>query len=223
MQSGSITNTQNTWIETTVPGPGTFTFDWAVSAEVNRDVMTCKTNGTIYKTLTSKTLNWTNETVTVGNGPCTFRWTFTNDVSGYVGSNTAWLANVKWAPQSLGFKGWVLSLGMEGDAALLFEQDRNVDGIPNGFEYAFGTNLPLTELLLNIRFVNGRMVVDIPKQDETTTPFVTINLKASTNLTDWTLQTVPAQDTTGKPSNRDWKETTGTLDKAFFKLHAELK
>jgi len=121
------------------------------------------------------------------------------------------------------FSGWLDNKGLVGVPAELFAEDRNSDGIPNGFEYAFGTNLPLTELLLNIRIVNGRMVVDIPKQDETTTPFVNVELKASTNLTDWALQTVPAQDTTGKPSNRDWKETTGTLDKAFFKLHAELK
>jgi uncharacterized repeat protein (TIGR02543 family) len=124
---------------------------------------------------------------------------------------------------NIGFSVWFQAKGLTGVPAELFAEDRNSDGIQNGFEYAFGTNLPLTELLLNIRFVNGRMVVDIPKQDETTTPFVSVELKASTNLTDWTLQTIPAQDTTGKPSNRDWKETTGTLEKAFFKLKAELK
>jgi uncharacterized repeat protein (TIGR02543 family) len=223
MQSGSITNTQNTWIETTVNGPGVFSFDWAVSAEVNRDIMTCMTNGTLFKTLTSKTLNWTNETVTVGRGPCTFRWTFSKDISGSVGSNTAWLAACKWTPQILGFTGWALSLGMEGDAASLFEQDRNVDGIPNGFEYAFGTNLPLTELMLNIRFVNGHIVVDIPKQDEATLPFVSVVLKGSTNLVDWTLHSIPAIDTTGKPVNREWRELLGNPEKAFFKLNAELK
>jgi hypothetical protein len=140
-----------------------------------------------------------------------------------VGSNTAWLAACKWTPQILGFTGWALSLGMEGDAASLFEQDRNVDGIPNGFEYAFGTNLPLTELMLNIRFVNGHIVVDIPKQDEATLPFVSVVLKGSTNLVDWTLHSIPAIDTTGKPVNREWRELLGNPEKAFFKLNAELK
>lgn len=121
------------------------------------------------------------------------------------------------------FAGWLDNKGILGVPADLFAEDRNGDGIQNGFEYAFGTNLPLTELLLNIRFVNGRMVVDIPKQDMTTAPFVSVELKGSTNLTDWTLQTIPAQNTTGKPSNRDWYESSASNPAAFFRLKAELR
>jgi hypothetical protein len=127
-------------------------------------------------------------------------------------------------PTPVGFALWSETLGIHGNIYDLFMQDRNHDGIANGFEYAFGTNLPLSSLLLNIRFVNGKTIVEIPKQDDATLPYVDVRVKGSTNLLDWTLPMIPAIDTTGKPSYRSWHEPEGTTpSKAFFKLEAELK
>lgn len=223
MQAGAITHNQNTWLETTVTGPGTFTFSWAISAELNRDMITCTTNGVIYKRLTSKFVNWTNETITVGEGGCTLRWTFAKDAAGNAASNTAWLSALTWTPQAGGFTRWARNLGLEGAPEVLFDQDRNDDGIPNGFEYAFGDNLSTTDMMLMIRSVNGRIVAEIPRQDEETIPFVTVTLKASSDLENWTLPTIPASDTTGMPKNREWREADKVPAQAFFKLQTEMK
>lgn len=107
-------------------------------------------------------------------------------------------------------------------AGALFVQDRNSDGMSNGFEYAFGTNLPSVGPLLDIRMVQ-RPVVEIPVQDPSTLPYVRVNVRGSTNLFDWTLSVIPARDTSGKPVNREWLELNANVDKAFFKLEAELK
>jgi uncharacterized repeat protein (TIGR02543 family) len=226
MQAGGISHNASTWIETMITNAGTLSFRWAISAEVNKDVVTCTTNGGHYKTLSSKTLSWNQESISVSNAPVTIRWTFSKDASTNVGTNSTWLAAFTWTPAntSSGFDLWAKSLGLAGTRAELFVQDRNLDGIANGFEYAFGTNLPLSSLLLNIRFVNGKPIVEIPKQDDATLPYVDVRVKGSTNLFDWTLPMIPATDTTGKPAHRSWHETEGIPPaKAFFKVDAELK
>ncbi len=132
----------------------------------------------------------------------------------------------RWTPipSPVGFTLWSETLGLHGNIYDLFLQDRNLDGIANGFEYAFGTNLPLSSLLLNIRFVNGKAIVEVPQQDAATLPYVDVRVRGSTNLLDWTLPMIPAIDTTGKPSYKSWHEPQGTTPaKAFFKLEAELK
>ena len=226
MQAGAIAHSESTWLETTITNAGTLSFRWAISAEVNKDVVTCTINGGHYKTLSSKTINWSQESITVSNAPITIRWTFSKDASTNVGTNSAWIAAFIWTPAntSSGFDLWTKSLGLSGPLPELFMQDRNHDGVANGFEYAFGTNLPLSALLLNIRFINGKAIVEVPKQDAATLPYVDIRVRGSTNLLDWTLPMIPATDTTGKPAYQSWHEPEGTPPaKAFFKLEAELK
>jgi uncharacterized repeat protein (TIGR02543 family) len=226
MQAGAISHNASTWIETAITNAGTLSFRWAISAELNKDVMICTTNGGHFKTLSSKTLSWTQESITVSNPPVVIRWTFSKDGSTNIGTNSAWIAAFVWTAENgaSGFDQWAKSLGLEGTLTALFAQDRNTDGIANGFEYAFGTNLPLSSLLLNIRFVNGKAIVEIPKQDESTLPYVNVHVHGSTNLLDWTLPMIPATDTTGKPAYQSWHEPQGTLpNKAFFKVGAELK
>jgi hypothetical protein len=226
MQAGGISHNESTWIETTILEEGTLSFNWAISAEINKDVMVCTTNGGHFKTLSSKALSWCQESIIVPKAPLTIRWTFSKDASTHIGTNSAWIASFSWMPRSTSpsFEKWSQSLGLAGTVPELFVQDRNADGVQNVFEYAFGTNLPLNSLLLNIRFVNGKTIVEIPRQDEATLPYVDVRLRGSTNLLDWTLPMIPATDTTGKPAHRSWHEPDGTPPaKAFFKLEAELK
>ena len=121
------------------------------------------------------------------------------------------------------FNTWALSKGLPtGDLNGLFNSPSAISGVAYGFEYAFGTNVQSTTLL-NILYVNGRFVVETPAQDEVTAPYVNISVLGSTNLFDWTLSTLPATETTGKPANRIWYEPADTHEKAFFKLGVELK
>jgi uncharacterized repeat protein (TIGR02543 family) len=226
MQAGSVSHSESTWIETTITNAGALSFRWAVSAEVNKDILICTTNGGHFKTLTSKTISWIQESITVAYAPLTIRWTFSKDSSTNIGTNSAWIADFIWTPANSlsGFALWTSNLGLSGNQPELFMQDRNLDGVANGFEYAFATNLPLSSLLLNIRFINGKAIVEIPQQDAATLPYVDVRVRGSTNLLDWTLPMIPAVDTTGKPSYKSWHEPDGTHpSKAFFKLEAQLK
>lgn len=226
LQSGPITNNLHSWIETSVAGPGTLSFWWRVSSEGGYDTLTCSIDASPQKTISGDKSGWMLETFALGDGPHIIRWTYTKDESNSEGQDCGWLDALQWVttPPLSGFALWASNAGLLGSQAELFLQDWNNDGIANGFEYAFGTNLPLSSLLLNIRFINGKPIVEIPKQDEATLPYVDVFVRGSTNLLDWTLPMIPAIDTTDKPAHRSWHKPDGTPPaKAFFKLEAELK
>jgi len=226
LQSGSITNNQESWVEATVTGPGMLSFWWRVSSEGGYDLLTCSLDGSPQKTISGNKTGWIQEQLAIGTGPHVMRWTYRKDASGSEGNDCGWLDALRWSPENTlsGFALWTSNLGLSGNQPELFMQDRNLDGVANGFEYAFGTNLPLSSLLLNIRFINGKAIVEIPQQDAATLPYVDVRVRGSTNLLDWTLPIIPAVDTTGKPSYKSWHEPEGTPPaKAFFKLEAELK
>jgi hypothetical protein len=226
LQSGPITNNLHSWIETSVAGPGTLSFWWRVSSEGGYDTLTCSIDASPQKTISGTKSGWMREQFILGAGTHILRWTYSKDDSNSEGQDCGWLDALQWVPTPplAGFALWASNAGLLGSQAELFLQDRNHDGIANGFEYAFGTNLPLSSLLLNIRFMNGKPIVEIPNQEEATLPYVNVHVKGSTNLLDWTLPMIPAIDTTDKPSFKSWHEPEGVPPaKAFFKLEAELK
>jgi uncharacterized repeat protein (TIGR02543 family) len=108
------------------------------------------------------------------------------------------------------------------DLPSLFQTVSGISGLAYGFEYAFGTNVQSTALL-NIRFVNGRLILETPMRDGLSLPYLNVSVLGSTNLVDWILPTTPAADQSGKPSNCDWYETSASNPAAFFRLKAELK
>ena len=120
-----------------------------------------------------------------------------------------------WTPDLEGFALWANGLGLSGDAATLFGQDHDDDGIPNGLEYAFGTNAQL-----RIQMVDGQPVAEVLSQEAATVPYVDVRVLGSTNLTDWTL---PVQLTNGAPFGCEWHRPESAQGKAFFRLEAELK
>ncbi len=201
-------------------------FDWRVSCEAEYDWLVLIVDGVIQLALTGET-GWQRAQLALGEGDHELRWEYWKDESTAVGLDAGWLDRVSWSgavPPQAGFTLWLADKGLSGDAAGLFGLDRNGDGLPNGFEYAFGTNLPPGVLLLDLRRVNGRTVVETPAQDASTAPYVDVRVLGSTNLTDWSLPVVPSVDTAGKPANRAWYEAAGTPpNRAFFKLKAELK
>jgi len=131
-------------------------------------------------------------------------------------------AVVQSQPRS--FSQWLSDEGLAGDPIERLREICPQSGMPRGFRYTFGSSLPPERPLLNIRMVNGRPVVETPRQNILTMPFIDVRVIGSTNLTDWTLPIRPAQDISGKPADTDWHEPDGPpLDKAFFRLEAELK
>ena len=128
-------------------------------------------------------------------------------------------------PPKSGFELWASANGLAGDIGTQFTQDRNFDGVANGFEYAFGTNWSSGLPIIRIRMVGGQPVVEVPTQDADTIPYVSLVVEGRTNLLigAWTLPIEPAPGTSEKPANRDWfRASGGTPKNAYFRLRAIL-
>ena len=132
------------------------------------------------------------------------------------GQDSIWLDQVVWTGDSaaVSFQSWANERGLTGDLATLFSADHDADGIPNGMEYAFGSNMTF-----RIRMMGNEPGVEMTMQDESTTAHVDVNLKATTNLVDWTLDVA---EVPGAPAGHKWYAPTNTPDHAFFKVEATL-
>ena len=95
VQAGFINDNQMTWIQTTVKGPGTISFWWKVSSELNKDKLGFYIDG-INQTSISGLIDWNQLSCKIGYGVHTLTWAYVKDESGFEGNDTAWLDNVKW-------------------------------------------------------------------------------------------------------------------------------
>ena len=66
-QSGAIGDSQATWMETVVTGPGTLTFWWKVSSEANYDFVRFLVNGVLQERRSGEGA-WVQESYVVGAG-----------------------------------------------------------------------------------------------------------------------------------------------------------
>ena len=99
VQSGPVINSQQTWLETTVRGPGALAFWWKVSSQANGDRFYFITNG-VTVTNISGNIDWQQVNFSVAPGINVLRWNFVEDSSIHSGTNAAWLdqvvTNVYW-------------------------------------------------------------------------------------------------------------------------------
>jgi hypothetical protein len=225
LQSGAISHGQDSWIETSVRGPALFSFWWRASSESDHDLLTLTVNGILNKSVSGVT-EWTRETLVLDPGTNLLKWCYSKNETVSDGMDSAWLDDFTWISDvsNMGFGLWSSLHGLSGSLTNLFSLDYNSDNIANGFDYAFGTNLIPDSCLLNIRILGNQAVVEIPKQEEGTIPYVDVRVKGSTNLYTWGLSLIPATNTIGMPPNKTWHQLPDELpNKAFFKLEAELK
>jgi uncharacterized delta-60 repeat protein len=96
-QSGTVTDTQETWIETTVTGPSTLSFWWKVSSEFGWDFLQFKV-GTNINSSVSGEEDWQQRTVYLGAGTQTLQWVYLKDDIYWSGEDAAWLDEVSWVP-----------------------------------------------------------------------------------------------------------------------------
>jgi len=99
-QSGSILNGQESWVETTVSGPGILTFWWKVSSEANYDWLEFYTTGVAQTNRISGVVDWRQEVVNIPPGVQTLGWRYAKDPSDSTGLDTAWLDQVSFVPMS---------------------------------------------------------------------------------------------------------------------------
>jgi hypothetical protein len=140
-QSGPVTHNQQSWMETTVNGPGEIAFAWKVSSQVG-DYLEFYIDGVLKAGRISGNVDWVLKSYAVDPGQHVLRWRYVKDGSGSSGSDTAWVDAVSWMPEG-GYTQWVSDHFTEqeiGDPAIVGEDaDPDHDGLANVIEYAFGT------------------------------------------------------------------------------------
>jgi len=103
-QSGAISDSQSSSLETTLAGPGTLTFWWRVSSESNYDFLTLYLNdveqtGSLAKI--AGTVEWIQKTVAIPAGTNTLKWSYIKDYSLSSGSDAAWVDQIVYTPTVL--------------------------------------------------------------------------------------------------------------------------
>ncbi len=97
-QSGHITDSQESWLGTTVLGPGKLTFWWRASSEPNFDFLQFYINNNFQTNALSGEVNWQLQTFNVPAGINALRWRYVKDQDTSVGSDAGWLDEVNFSP-----------------------------------------------------------------------------------------------------------------------------
>jgi hypothetical protein len=92
-QSGGASDNHESWLETTVTGPGTVSFWWKVSSELGFDQLGFSIGGAPQGALSGET-DWQARSFTVLAGPQILRWSYVKDGSAREGADAGWLDQV---------------------------------------------------------------------------------------------------------------------------------
>ena len=140
-QSGDINDNQESWLGTSVAGPGRLTFWWRASSETNFDFLQFYINSDLQASRLSGETDWRQQTFNVPPGTNTLRWRYSKDQDTTRGADSGWLDEVTYSPGV-----WLELLGppVEGQAQLILH------AIPgNPYEVQVSTNLVnWTQLIL---------------------------------------------------------------------------
>lgn len=109
-QSGAITDSQATALQTTVPANGQVSFYWKVSSEQDLDFLKFYINGTEQDSI-SGDVDWTQTTYPVVAGD-TLRWEYSKDESGSDGADAAWVDQVQFTTNAVSNAPVLVSLSL---------------------------------------------------------------------------------------------------------------
>jgi hypothetical protein len=98
-QSGAITHSQSSSLQTTIPGPGTISFYWKVSSEESYDYLEVYLDG-VKKYSISGEVGWQLITLTASAGSHTLKWQYTKDNSVSQGSDCGWVDRMVFTPSA---------------------------------------------------------------------------------------------------------------------------
>ncbi len=102
VQSGPIGHNQQSWLRTTVTGPGTLTFWYANSSENGKDWFYIPPFGEWGGTSGGVSDGWAQQTMNIPDGTWTLEWRYEKDASGSDGSDAAWLDQVAFTSANAG-------------------------------------------------------------------------------------------------------------------------
>jgi len=95
-QSGVVSDSQQTWMQTSVTGPGVVSFWWKVSSEKDYDFLKFAIDGVDQAGSISGSVDWQQQSFTVGSGQHALKWAYAKDESNSVGSDAGWVDQVAW-------------------------------------------------------------------------------------------------------------------------------
>ena len=98
-QSGITGDQQESWLQTTVNGPGTLTFWWKVSSEVDFDWLRFHIDGVLQQQISGE-IGWQQLSFQLPTGGHTLRWRYVKDVNGLGGQDKAWVDQVSFTVAS---------------------------------------------------------------------------------------------------------------------------
>jgi hypothetical protein len=96
--SGNIAESQESWMETTVAGPGSLSFWWSVSSDLNFDWLEFYVDGVLQTGRISGVVPFQQRSFVIAGGSHTLRWRYSKDGVVDGGMDTAWVDEVTWTP-----------------------------------------------------------------------------------------------------------------------------
>ncbi|MBR4171732.1 MAG: InlB B-repeat-containing protein [Kiritimatiellae bacterium] len=110
VRSGSIGSEQNSWLETTVRGPGTISFRWNVHSEgIPYDYLEFLVDGKQQARIGGTNTVWQQKSVTIRTGgDHALRWNYTKDEALSIQPDCGWVDQIVWTPAALAvtFDAW---------------------------------------------------------------------------------------------------------------------
>ena len=105
-RSGTIGNSHQTWLETTVTGPGVLSFYWNVSCEgdashQNYDYLNVSIDGEEKARICGTGNSWTRMSYSIPTGSHTVRWQYNKDSSESRGDDAGYVDQVVWTPAAM--------------------------------------------------------------------------------------------------------------------------
>lgn len=98
-QSGLIFDNQESWLQTSVNGPGTLTFWWKVSSEMDFDWLRFHIDGILQQQISGE-VNWQHRSFSLPQGSHTLIWRYVKDSSWPGGQDRAWVDQVSFTSAS---------------------------------------------------------------------------------------------------------------------------
>jgi hypothetical protein len=113
-QSGSISDNQESRLETTVTGPGVLSFWWKVSSEEDFDLLRMEVDGVEATTAISGEVEWQRVTVAIPSGSHTLSWIYSKDVDTSRNGDTSWVDEVRFTAPLLSSADTIYGGRLEG-------------------------------------------------------------------------------------------------------------
>jgi hypothetical protein len=99
-QSGNVLDNEESWLETTVTGPGVLSFWWKVSSEPGYDWLELYANGVLQANVIFGERDWEQVTMSIPSGLQTLRWRYVKDWGWSYGFDAAWLDQVTYQSEA---------------------------------------------------------------------------------------------------------------------------